>query len=281
MLRPLPAASCRGSCISGRQGPSLPSTNGYAKRSVDVEAAYVDASMCARAQSGGEFPDTRTAGMRKTSGHHPSNPMTGPMTSKRTSSPAAITSPGDHPVIAIREPDLGVNAPDVQVELARLRPGSLPLELRAVIHRGLTHVALFWTFLVFGIASFSNARAASDLEPIVLVPGILGSRLVDQYGTPVWDANIWTTDASQLRLFRVDPRNPAGDLHPAGVITNQWSLLYWFKSGPYEPIIDLLKNHGYELDKNLFLFSYDWRLSNFRSAEKLAATSSPRPSGLA
>jgi triacylglycerol esterase/lipase EstA (alpha/beta hydrolase family) len=47
------------------------------------------------------------------------------------------------------------------------------------------------------------------------------------------------------------------------------NLLGPFKIHQYDDLLKTLSDLGYQKDRNLFLFDYDWRLSNRESAQKL------------
>ena len=124
--------------------------------------------------------------------------------------------------------------------------------------------------------------AQADRVPVLLVPGITGTRLRDPAtGKLVWGdglAVIRPHDGGYalVRPIRPGDERPGGALEPAGVIES-------VRLGPihkqvYGPIVRLLERHGYsagELDTpqpsaDLFLFGYDWRQENAVSAARLA-----------
>ncbi len=100
-----------------------------------------------------------------------------------------------------------------------------------------------------------------DLDPVIIVPGIMGSKLFDPVPEEVWPnitltlADPWDLHLNKLRL----PENgePSGNsLMYVGDIIRQISTSdYW------QGLIDELKNNGYKENENLFVFPYDWRLN--------------------
>ncbi len=127
--------------------------------------------------------------------------------------------------------------------------------------------------------------ALSDAErrvPVVLVPGITGTRLRDPAsGRLAWGngrALFAPRDRGYELALPVTGRPRAGGpLEVGGVIRR-------IRIGPlvkpiYQPIVDLLERHGYRLGRleqpdpaaDLFLFGYDWRQENALSAGRLAA----------
>ena len=124
--------------------------------------------------------------------------------------------------------------------------------------------------------------ARQDHVPVVVVPGITGTRLRDPAtGKLVWGdgrAVIRPHDGGYALVKPIRPgsQRRGGDLEPAGVIES-------VRLGPihkqvYGPIVRLLESHGYTTGDmgsprrgdDLFLFGYDWRQENAASAARLA-----------
>ena len=141
-------------------------------------------------------------------------------------------------------------------------------------HLGLAAVAIA---AVAGIALFTgigNHRAdaqqarLSPERPLVFVPGLLGSMLcrteADGTETVVWG----TVDSlGQFPMLAVDPDH--SDVEPCGLI-REVSFLGVFTQTVYGPFIDRLVEAGYREGETLFVFDYDWRLSIFDNAKRLA-----------
>jgi hypothetical protein len=91
---------------------------------------------------------------------------------------------------------------------------------------------------------------ASKANPIILVPGFLGSELEDN------NATIWAYNVKALRTI----------LNPSYLLP--WRPLEATQAiSVYDPLIQFLKTEGYNHDE-LFVFPYDWRCGI-----ELAATS--------
>ncbi len=110
---------------------------------------------------------------------------------------------------------------------------------------------------------------------IVVIPGILGSKLVQRSsGRTVWDLSVpallrvWrqvnsgTLALSDLPTWLEDPDVVATDLFSA-----QW-VPDFFGVEDYNPLIQYLR--GMASDRQVLKFPYDWRRSNAISAQKLS-----------
>ena len=100
---------------------------------------------------------------------------------------------------------------------------------------------------------------------MVLIPGILGSRLCDG-NEVIWGDTGSYGDFAQLQLAE-DPLET--QLKPCGVIESI-RVLGIFKVHQYDSLIEHLETLGYTRNRDLFVFDYDWRQSNFHSAKKLS-----------
>lgn len=105
-------------------------------------------------------------------------------------------------------------------------------------------------------------------RPLVFVPGMLGSMLCrpgsDGEKTVVWG----TVEAiGQFPTLAVVPA--ADDIEPCGLI-REISYLGVFAQTVYGPFVDRLEKAGYREGETLFVFDYDWRLSVFDNARRLA-----------
>lgn len=121
---------------------------------------------------------------------------------------------------------------------------------------------------------------AAEQPPVIIVPGILGSRLaaVDD-GREVWPGSLWQlmfSDYEPLRLH-IDSRHPAPEagLQQVNGITDQVAGRDFYGS-----IIDILRTAaGYAAgvpgqpaqagERRYYVFAYDWRQDNQHSAVKL------------
>lgn len=114
------------------------------------------------------------------------------------------------------------------------------------------------------------AAAAPD-RPVVFIPGILGSKLCrDDAGgeTIVWGTLAAFRHVGALAL--APGAEAAGAVRSCGLI-REISVLGPLKQDFYGTIMDRLAAAGYHEGESLFVFDYDWRLSVFDNADRLAA----------
>jgi len=109
---------------------------------------------------------------------------------------------------------------------------------------------------------------ANKHNPIILIPGIMGSRLfADEECTElVWDPEPTLDDLSNLR------KNASNDIlyvkDPS--IKQNYLLSSEREYGAIDCMEDLVDNLCYDLPfRDIYVFSYDWRKSNVESAAKL------------
>jgi pimeloyl-ACP methyl ester carboxylesterase len=128
-------------------------------------------------------------------------------------------------------------------------------------------IALACTVLV-GISRYAAAQPTAT-PPVVVLPGILGSKLcARETGEVIW-GNRWSlAKVSELALpVKYDPRTLP---HVACGVIEAVNVLGPFQIHQYDDLFATLKGMGYEVDRNLFVFPYDWRLSNRDSARQFA-----------
>ncbi len=103
-------------------------------------------------------------------------------------------------------------------------------------------------------------------QPVLFIPGFLGTKLVDEKGELV------CCDPVQF-LLRLDdlelPQNPQENKLQAEEIIDQLILLGPFKVNQYNGLLQIFAKLGFEEGRDLFVFPYDWRLSNFHTAAQL------------
>ncbi|MEZ5786182.1 MAG: alpha/beta fold hydrolase [Xanthobacteraceae bacterium] len=108
-------------------------------------------------------------------------------------------------------------------------------------------------------------------RPIILIPGLLGSRLCrPDPADPTRSVVAWGTLGSLLRLSGLQlPPDGKDDLKPCGLVRE---VVYFglYTQEVYSPIIAHLKKLGYRENRDLFAFAYDWRKSVFDNARALA-----------
>jgi pimeloyl-ACP methyl ester carboxylesterase len=115
-------------------------------------------------------------------------------------------------------------------------------------------------------AGWSTANAAK--VPTIVLPGILGSTLVDQSNRfkLVYGRFRGTVEDFEKLKLPVDLNK--NRLVPSGLVM-KYSVPRGGSHDMYIALVRRFEALGYEVDRDLFLFPYDWRLSNFRTAERL------------
>jgi pimeloyl-ACP methyl ester carboxylesterase len=126
--------------------------------------------------------------------------------------------------------------------------------------------ALRLLFVFFCLLHCESVHAQVESEPkrpLVLIPGILGSKLCDENGNVVWGTGRSLSNLEQLDLT---PDGTGIKLQHCGLINKIEILgpLYAIKA--YDKLTIFLHSIGYVEGKNLFIFDYDWRQSNYKTA---------------
>jgi pimeloyl-ACP methyl ester carboxylesterase len=116
------------------------------------------------------------------------------------------------------------------------------------------------------ICMHGHANAAPD-RPVVFVPGILGSKLC-QGNTVLWGTGLSLFNFDKLKVRVADGGIP---ITACGLITNISLLGPFWTIHQYDVLLSTLRTLGYTQNNTLFVFPYDWRLSNFDSAKSLQA----------
>jgi pimeloyl-ACP methyl ester carboxylesterase len=118
--------------------------------------------------------------------------------------------------------------------------------------------------------SIVNSQALSK-NPVVVIPGIEGSKLCNSAGDVLWgDRSSYT--AARISALRLPPDVATRDkgIHSCGLIETVNYIPFLWDSNIYTGLLNTLKQIGYE-DKDVIKFDYDWRLSNFDNAKLLRA----------
>lgn len=130
---------------------------------------------------------------------------------------------------------------------------------------------------------YQSANLVVEQPPLILIPGIMGSRLRDKNtGDAVWPGGLMKLvfhDYHELTLS-IDPQtleSDPGSLEAIGltgsaagqhfydtIITTLVDSGSFALTTPGTPVTDLYSRH-------LYLFPYDWRMDNVQSARKLSA----------
>jgi pimeloyl-ACP methyl ester carboxylesterase len=122
-------------------------------------------------------------------------------------------------------------------------------------------------------AQTASAQPKPGIQrPLILVPGLLGSRLCrPDPKDPKKTELVWGT-LTALRQFpsiRLSHAQGAIDpIRPCGIV-REIVYLGLYSQDVYTPIIRHLEATGYRENNTLFLFSYDWRRSVFDNARAL------------
>jgi pimeloyl-ACP methyl ester carboxylesterase len=132
-----------------------------------------------------------------------------------------------------------------------------------------TSRAILIAYLTVG---FGWSAFASPERPLVFVPGILGSQLYD-HNAPIWGADVVDslTNLGRLKLVGA-PQDAAKQSGLSSCLLQQYHTFskYW-STNVYKKFVSYLQDRlGYSEGKNLFIFCYDWRRSNFDSGRSLA-----------
>ena len=121
----------------------------------------------------------------------------------------------------------------------------------------------------------AKPSAAQSQRPVVVVPGILGSTLVNARGEVVWGDRGSLGDFGRLDL---DPEGTAGPgLRPAGLVEKIRVLGPFWTVHAYEDLLAHLRALGMRDGETLFTFSYDWRQSNYETARHFDAWARGHP----
>ena len=121
--------------------------------------------------------------------------------------------------------------------------------------------------LIFGFIVAGPADAA--LRPVIVIPGVMGSKLCDRSGSVIWGNRSSYTMArmAALRLpFDTSKRDPG--IQSCGLIDTVSIIPLLWESNVYSPLLKTLADIGYKTE-NILIFDYDWRLSNFDNALRL------------
>jgi pimeloyl-ACP methyl ester carboxylesterase len=101
---------------------------------------------------------------------------------------------------------------------------------------------------------------------VIFIPGILGSKLC-QGNTTLWGI---ARSLSNFDKLEIRPGEPS-TITSCGLVENISLLGPFWTIHQYDGIISALKDLEYVEGSNLFIFHYDWRLSNFDTAKALQA----------
>jgi pimeloyl-ACP methyl ester carboxylesterase len=144
---------------------------------------------------------------------------------------------------------------------------------------GFGYASAFMALLAGAVMSPADPAAAQTRtaqikpeRPLILVPGLLGSRLCrPDRNNPGKTQVVWGTVAAlkQFPAIRLSHEAGASDpIRPCGLV-REIVFLGLYRQDVYAPIIRHLEKIGYRENSNLFVFAYDWRRSVFDNARAL------------
>lgn len=121
---------------------------------------------------------------------------------------------------------------------------------------------------------------AEPLPPLVVIPGLLGSRLVSAAtGREIWPGSLGNVVLGRYRelALPVSPEQGADELVPSGIAETAFGVDFYgrligaleqygryVRSEPGRPVTD-------RLERRLYVFAYDWRQDNVVTVGRLAA----------
>lgn len=107
--------------------------------------------------------------------------------------------------------------------------------------------------------------AANDgpTHPVVLIPGILGSKLCSSSGAVLWGASA-RESLSNFHLLDLTDK-ASGTVTACGIVDRIQVLGPLYSIGAYSSLIDAMRDWGLVEGQNLFIFDYDWRKSNLEN----------------
>jgi pimeloyl-ACP methyl ester carboxylesterase len=120
----------------------------------------------------------------------------------------------------------------------------------------------------FAIVVCSPALAQGPPNrPVILVPGILGSRLCDANGTVVWGTAKSFLNFEKLELSE---DGLGHGITACGLIEEFQIMGSFWANDQYNTLMSSLSKLGYSPQQgNIYVFNYDWRISNYENARLL------------
>ena len=106
-----------------------------------------------------------------------------------------------------------------------------------------------------------GAAQAREYRPVVFVPGLMGSTLVNKDGEQVWGGYGDVLSRFEQLAFPSDPSKDT--VRASGILENFDIAFGFFTVKAYGPLTSFLRE---KLGDRLNVFAYDWRQSNFASA---------------
>ncbi len=123
---------------------------------------------------------------------------------------------------------------------------------------------------------YRSARDARQQPPVILIPGILGTRLQDGVGNEIWPGSEWTLLTSRYPQLAMplDAQTAVDRLTPAGLFESAGGRHY------YSRILQVLESAGgyiagepgkavTDTQPRFYILSYDWRQDAIKTVEQL------------
>jgi hypothetical protein len=130
------------------------------------------------------------------------------------------------------------------------------------MHRFLSALYLF-ALLAIGDSAFGATR------PVVVIPGIMGSKLCNLSEHTIWgDRASYTAERLSMLRLPFETQNLGTGIHSCGLIESVSIIPLLWESNVYSGLLKFLRTLGYR-NEEIIVFHYDWRLSNFENAERL------------
>ncbi|MGE0848273.1 MAG: hypothetical protein AB7O44_01460 [Hyphomicrobiaceae bacterium] len=121
-------------------------------------------------------------------------------------------------------------------------------------------------FAVSSLAPTSHAEAAKPFRPVVFIPGILGTQLLDDSGSVVWGG---ASSLSNFAKLEMNAGHSKVKLRPGRLIQEISILGPFWTIHQYDQLSKTFSDAGLVEGQSLYVFGYDWRLSNFENVKEL------------
>jgi pimeloyl-ACP methyl ester carboxylesterase len=120
----------------------------------------------------------------------------------------------------------------------------------------------------------SETSASQSERPVIVIPGILGSKLASANGEVLWGDRGSLVNFGHLDL---DPVGRGPEIKLAGLIDRIRMLGPFWTIHAYDDLLVHLRALGFRDGQTLFPFAYDWRQSNYETALRFDEFVSAQP----
>src|SRR5262245_37500266 len=126
-------------------------------------------------------------------------------------------------------------------------------------------IVCYW---VAAVIFASTANAAQ--RPVVVIPGVMGSKLCDGAGNTIWgDRASYTAKRMHALRLPFDTDKHDKTIDSCGLIESISVIPLLWESNVYSALLKVLRDDLKYANNNIIIFHYDWRLSNFENASRL------------